>query len=59
MKLKKLNMDFVFVYNFLKFLERKNNLQDLFIIYSYFLSILTKIKKWHLVNHTKYWNLVL
>lgn len=54
MKLKKLNMDFDFVYNFLKFLERKNNLQDLFIIYSYFLSILTKIKKWHLVNHTKY-----
>jgi len=45
MKLKKLNMDFVFVYNFLKILERKNNLQDLFIIYSYFLSILTKIKK--------------
>ncbi len=45
MKLKKLNMDFDFVYNFLKFLERKNNLQDLFIVYSYFLSILTKIKK--------------
>lgn len=45
MKLKKLNMDFDFVYKFLKFLERKNNLQDLFIIYSYFLSILTKIKK--------------
>ena len=59
MKLKKLNMDFDFVYNFLKFLERKNNLQDLFIVYSYFLSILTKIKKLHLVNHKKYWNLVL